>query len=525
MKPGYLALVLQAHLPFVREPEHERFLEESWLFEAVAECYLPLIHIWEGWQRDGVPARLTLSLSPTLCEMLRDPLLQARCARYLESRLELADKEVHRTRRQPALHALACFYRARFAAWHELYHRCGGDLVGVFRRFQEQGRLELAPTAATHALLPLLAAHPPSLRAQIRVALDCYRHYFGTEPRGFWLPECAYGAEVEAPLREANLRWFILDTHGVLQAQPPPLFGVYAPVFTPNGIAAFGRDPASARQVWSRAEGYPGDARYRDFYRDAGYDLDFDYVRPYLPSPDHRGFTGLKYHRITGATPDKALYDRAAALRAAAEHAADFLRRRSAELQRLSGLLDRPPIVVCPYDAELFGHWWYEGPEFLDSLVRLACRTPDAPEWITPLDYLKRHPTLQVASPAASSWGEAGYFGPWLSQANHWIQPRLLAAQRRMTELAARFERPSALQARALAQAARELLLAQASDWPFLIHAGTSSQYARCRVEQHLTRFLALHEQLTTREIDPAWLERVERQDNIFPQVQWRHWQ
>lgn len=524
MKPGYLAIVLHAHLPFVREPAHERFLEESWLFEAVAECYLPLLSLLEGWRRDGLRPRLTLSLSPTLGEMLRDPLLQERCARYLESRIELAEKEVHRAARQPALHELASFYRARFAAWRELYSRCGRDLVGGFRQFQEQGWLDIVPSAATHALLPLLAGHPPSLRAQVRVALDCYRHYFGHEPRGFWLPECAYVPALEPLLREANLRWFILDTHGLLHARPPPLFGVHAPVFTPNGLAAFGRDPTSARQVWSRTEGYPGDPRYRDFYRDAGYDLDFDYVRPYLPSPDHCGFTGLKYHRITGPTPEKALYDRAAALNAAAAHAADFLQQRQVELERLRGLMDRPPLLVCPYDAELFGHWWFEGPEFLDHLVRLACGTPEAPELITPADYLQRHPTLQVVAPAASSWGDGGCFGPWLGETNHWIWPRLLAAQRRMTELVARFARPSVIQGRALAQAARELLLAEASDWPFLIRAGTSPQYAHCRVEQHLARFQALHEQLTASEIDRAWLECIEQQDNLFPDVQWRYW-
>src|SRR5262249_51964458 len=129
-------------------------------------------------------------------------------------------------------------------------------------------------------------------------------------------------------------------------------------------------DPDSSRQVWSKHEGYPGDPRYRDFYRDIGFDLDFDYVKPHLPSPDHRGFTGLKYHRITGRDPDKQIYQRQAALQAASEHAGHFLTARLAQVRQLSGLLDRPPLLVAPYDAELFGHWWYEGPQFLDYLVR-----------------------------------------------------------------------------------------------------------------------------------------------------------
>src|SRR2546425_1052661 len=297
---SYLALVLHAHLPFVRHPEHEHFLEENWLFEALTEAYLPLIQIMDGWLRDGMDTRLTLTLTPPLCAMLLDPLLQDRYVRHLEALLELAEKEIHRTHWDHAYQPLALMYHQRFHSLRQTYSAYGRNVVGAFRKFQEHGRLEIITSAATHALLPLLANHPPSIRAQILVARDHYRSCFGCDPRGVWLPECAYFDGVEMFLQEANLRWFILDTHGLLHAQPRPRYGVFAPVFTPNGIAAFGRDPESSRQVWSKHEGYPGDARYRDFYRDIGFDLDFDYVKPHLPSPDHRGFTGLKYFRITG---------------------------------------------------------------------------------------------------------------------------------------------------------------------------------------------------------------------------------
>ena len=218
----------------------------------------------------------------------------------------------------------------------------------------------------------MLANHPPSLRAQILVARDHYRSCFGRDPRGIWLPECAYAEGVEKVLQEANLRWFITDTHGLLNAEPRPRYGVFAPVFTPDGLAAFARDLDSSKRVWSKTEGYPGDPRYRDFYRDIGFDLEFDYVKPHLPSPEHRGFTGIKYFRITGGTADKQVYDAAAAQQAAG-HAQHFLEARVAQIERLAGLMDRPPLVLAPYDAELFGHWWHEGPEFLDLLVRKTC--------------------------------------------------------------------------------------------------------------------------------------------------------
>ncbi len=521
---GYLSLVLHAHLPFVRHPEHPKFLEENWLFEAITETYIPLIDVMDGWLRDGMDTRLTLTLTPTLCSMLLDPLLQDRYQRHLEGLIALAEKEIHRTHWDKTYQPLAWMYHHRFSNTLNTWHAYGRNLVGAFRKFQEQGKLEIITCAATHALLPLVASHPPSVRAQILVARDHYRSCFGCDPRGIWLPECAYVEGVENFLQEANIRWFIIDTHGLLHARPRPRYGVFAPVFTPNGIAAFGRDLDSARQVWSKHEGYPGDVNYRDFYRDIGFDLDFDYVKPHLPSEDQRGFTGLKYHRITGDAPEKLVYQREAAVRMAAEHAGHFLSARIGQIQHLAGIMDRPPLLVSPYDAELFGHWWYEGPEFLDYFVRKTVYDQKVIQLTTPHEYLVRHPTQQVARPSASSWGSEGYWNVWLNETNEWIVPHLHIAQERMTTLARQFPNPTGLKLRALKQAGRELLLAQASDWPFIMRTGTSPDYARQRVKDHLLRFIALHEQLTTTRIDEAWLGWVETVDNLFPDIDYRYW-
>jgi len=520
---GYLSIVLHAHLPFVRHPEHEKFLEESWLFEAITETYLPLLQILENWRRDGIHAPITLSLSPTLCTMLKDPLLRTRYARHLDGLVELAEKEIHRTHWDRMFRELAWMYHHRFSLARETWRAYEGDLVNAFRRFQDEKRIEIVTTGATHGLLPLLVDHPPSIRAQILTARDHYRSCFGRDPRGIWLPECAYVTGIESFLQEADIRWFILDTHGVLHAQPRPRYGTFAPIFAPNGVAAFGRDFDSSRQVWSKHEGYPGDPRYRDFYRDIGFDLDFDYVRPHLPSPVNRGFTGMKYFRITGAS-QKEVYQRDWALQAASEHAAHFLNARVAQAQRLAGLMDRPPIIVAPYDAELFGHWWYEGPEFLDFFARKLCNEQRVISLITPGDYLQHYPTNQVATPSASSWGEEGYLRAWLNESNEWIYPHLQIAQERMTALAKKFPKATGLKARALKQAGRELLLAQASDWPFILRAGTSPDYARRRVKDHLLRFIALHDQLTATTVDEQWLSEIETRDNLFPEVDWNYW-
>lgn len=521
---GHLSLILHAHLPFVRHPEHERFLEENWLFEAITETYVPLLQTMERWQHDGMETRLTLTLTPTLCSMLLDPLLQNRYVRHLDELTELAEKELYRTHWDKPLNQLAQFYHQRFGKIRETYFAHKKNLVAAFAALQEAGRLEIITSAATHALLPLLANHPPSVRAQILVARDHYRACFGRDPRGIWLPECAYVEGVETVLQEANIRWFITDTHGLLHANPRPRYGVFAPIFTPNGVAVFGRDLDSAKQVWSKHEGYPGDVNYRDFYRDIGFDLDLDYLKPHLSTADERGFTGIKYFRITGDSAHKQAYDRHTALQTAAGHAQHFLDARVAQIQRLAGIMDRPPVIVSPYDAELFGHWWYEGPEFLDYFVRKAHYDQGVFSFVTPEDYLCEFPSNQIATPGASSWGEEGYWRVWLNETNEWIYPHLHVAQERMTKLARSFPKPTPLQERALKQAARELLLAQASDWPFILRTGTSPEYARKRVKDHLFRFIALHDQLTSTGVDANWLGQIEARDNLFPNVNYRYW-
>jgi len=523
-QPGYLALVLHAHLPFVRHPEHDKFLEEDWLYEAITETYVPLLEMLEKWERQGVAAAFSLTLSPTLCSMLLDPLLCGRYIRRLDGLIELAEKETHRTHWEPALNKVSWHYLERFQQVRQLWFRWEQNLVAAFRHFQDIDLLEILTCPATHAVLPLLARHPESIRAQILVARDHYRSCFGREPRGIWLAECAYAPGVEEILAEANIRWFITDTHGILQATPRPRYGVFAPVFTPQGVAAFGRDIDSSKQVWSRDGGYPGDPDYRDFYRDIAFDLDLDYLQPYMPIGGQRTFTGVKYHRITGPEGEKAIYNREAGLQRASEHARHFLAARIRHIEEISGVMEQAPVLIAPYDAELFGHWWYEGPEFLDAFFTAAASSREKLVPITPSGFLRQFPRHQIATPAASSWGEEGYLRVWLNEKNEWIYPHLDIAAERMTALARRHPVADGLTLRALQQAGRELLLAQSSDWPFILRTGTNPDYATRRVKDHLLRFIALHEQLTTTSVDEAWLAGIEGQDNIFPAIDYRYW-
>ena len=224
---GSLSLVLHAHLPFVRHPEYEDFLEEDWIYEAITETYLPLLIAFDRLRRDRVPFRLTLTLTSPLISMLRDELLMARYARRIDRLCELAEKEVERLKNDRATQELAIFYRERFLMLREHFHvNYGRDLVGAFRLLQEEGHIEIITSGATHALLPLMQRFPEAVRAQIALAAAHYRQTFGRNPPGIWLPECAYFPGLDRVLAAEGIRYFFVDSHGVLDAQPRPRYGV-----------------------------------------------------------------------------------------------------------------------------------------------------------------------------------------------------------------------------------------------------------------------------------------------------------
>jgi len=520
---GFLALVLHAHLPFVRHPEHEHFLEEDWFFEAVTETYIPLLRMMQRLVDDNVPFKLTMSLTPTLCAMLQDELLLKRYVRHLDNLIDLAAREQERNRNHPQLRELADFYFNLFSENRGVFvDEWKGDLLSIFGELRDTGAIEIIASAATHGLLPIVQQQSiQAARAQVLIGRDVYVDLFDAEPAGFWLPECAYAPGLDPILQEANIRWFVLDTHGLLFGKPRPRRSLYAPCFTPSGPAAFARDSDSSRQVWSAQEGYPGDPVYREFYRDIGFDLPMQNLGPVAQGT--RKFSGVKYYRITGRGDEKQLYDRAAAENAATKHASHFLEQRRQQIREISEL-DFAPIIVAPFDAELFGHWWFEGPSFLEQFIRRAANQRDF-SLTTPSEYLATHPTQQIVEPSASTWGENGHLGVWLDESNAWIYPHLHVAAERMSEAArSHAENASPFADRVLKQLARELLLAQSSDWAFLMKTGTAREYATKRITDHLVRFNQLHDQFVTNGLDEEFLRNYEWRDNLFPNVNWRYY-
>ncbi|HZK24153.1 MAG TPA: 1,4-alpha-glucan branching protein domain-containing protein [Oscillospiraceae bacterium] len=523
MTKGYFSLVLHAHLPYVRHPEYTYSFEEKWLFEALTETYLPLLESLTRLEQDKIDYRLTISISPTLAAMWQDEYLQGKYRHYLLSLLELADKEVKRTANDPVFSPLAGHYLQRLqSAYDTFFTTYRADLAGAFRQLAAGGKLEIITCAATHGYLPLLLTNPEAVYAQLFTAVEQHTQLFGQAPKGIWLPECAYDYKIDALLAELGINYFLVDTHGIVFAKPRPAYGTYSPLLTPHGVAAFGRDVESSKQVWSKTEGYPGDFAYRDFYRDIGFDLPLDYIGPYIHPDGIRTHTGFKYYRITGKTDAKEPYNLAQAQKKLAQHAGNFMFNRERQIEYVAGEIDRPPIVVAPYDAELFGHWWYEGPAWLEDLFRKIDYDQEVFRPITPSEYLSLGLPLQEAEPSSSSWGSNGYHEVWLNENNDWLYRHLHMAAERMSQAAVDFPHASGLQEEALNQLARELLLAQASDWPFIMTTGTMVQYAQESAHDHLVRFNRLWQQIYQNKIDEDWLRKLQTKDNIFSQLDFR---
>jgi len=520
---GYLILLLHAHLPYVRHPEHEYSLEENWLFEALRETYIPLLDVLEKMVNDEINPHLTLSISPTLTEMLNDELLKKRFIRYMDNLIDLSEAEKQRTKKS-AFEPMAFLYNNDFKRIKRLYcERYKQDIVSAFRKLQDEGHIEIVASAATHAFLPAFEHYPDAVKNQIEIGIKSYVRNFGRQPLGFWLPECGYFKGLDSLLKDAGIRYFFVESHGVIYGRPRPTYSIYKPVLSPAGIMVFGRDFKSARQVWCASKGYPGDFSYRDFYRDIGFDLPLDYISRFTHL-NMRTFTGIKYHGVTGNTEYKLPYNRVKAMQKALEHAKHFVESRESEIKRLSEF-NFCPVIFSAFDAELFGHWWFEGVEWLSIVIRSISEGKRSFDIVTPERYFNEYvndSSVQSVHISSSSWGEGGYSSMWIGQRNHQLYRHLHKMAERMsllkqgiTDSSIHPFAHSPIQ-KAVNQAMREMFLAQASDWPFLMQKGRAQEYAEHRVRRHIENFNSLFLMITDGNVKESILKSMEESNRIF---------
>ncbi len=517
LSKGQLALVLHAHLPYVRSIEPGS-LEEDWFFEALMESYIPLIELLDkAFKAEDQSPRLTVSISPTLLSLFSDEELTHRFPSWLSSRLDLLVDlpENQKTAAAYLVHRI----ENQLKLW-DFFNR---DLISQFSRLQKANVLDLLTCAATHGYLPLLRDQPEAIRGQLNTAVKEHARLLGVSPLGIWLPECAYYEGLDRAMQEAGLRYAVLDGHGLLHAIPRPRYGLYAPICTPNGVAFFGRDSDSTLPVWSATEGYPGDPVYREFHRDLGWDLSPQKLKS-LGLEDPRPL-GIKFHRVTGQDTrldQKAFYDRALAISRVKEHARCYLKDRRKQLDELENTMRSSPLLVAPFDAELFGHWWFEGPIFLSELFKQA-HSEDV-QFVRLLDVLLAKPRLQLCNPCPSSWGQGGFHNYWLNEANSWIVPQWSKASQVMVECCNLYADQISKE-RLLKQAARELLLAQSSDWSFILRSGTTTELAKNRIDKHLNRFWTLIDVIKgEKNFSESFLSSVEQEDSLFPFISPRDW-
>ena len=518
------SLVLNAHVPFVRQPEYPKFFEERWLFDSLLETYLPLVIMFERLDAERIPFHLGLVLSPTLCHMLRDPLLIERFMEYLDQRIVFGLSEVDRTKANPQVNRLARMYYDRVVEAKALFTgRYEHDILKAFDFYQKKGKIELLTTAATYSFLPFYTSYPENIQAQLEVAISSHRSIFGRLPQGFWLPEAGWHPALDEYLRSYNFTYTIVDTHGLLLGTPTPQKGTFLPVRSPNGMIVYGRDFKATEAVWDPDRGFPADPVYRDFYRDIGYELEQELIEAFLEPNGERTPTGYKYWAITQRGQQKEWYNPDLAAEQVRLHAQAFLADRLFNLEEVEKIIGEKGISLCAYNADLFGHRWFEGPLFLETLFREAA-TMDSLSIINPGSYANKidKDQLQKVMPEFSSWGLNGYAETWLDSSNDWMYPHILRAIERIIELAERFPNDGGLKERTLNQAAREVLLAQAADWASIQHVGPSGHFARSVVEECIQNFTTIYDSLGSNYISTEWLTQLERKHNIFPDINYR---
>jgi 1,4-alpha-glucan branching enzyme len=514
MPNGYFSLILHAHLPYVRHNEANR-LEERWVYEAMTETYIPLIWVLENQPE---PISWTLSFSPPLLELLSDPVIQKRYLEHLNLTQSLLKKERNRSESNQELEVIQ-FYEKRYNKIMDTYQKYDCQIIQAFKAFMREGKLNCITTSATHAFLPYLATNQAVI-AQVRGGIAAFEKHFGEKPLGFWLPECAYSPGIDKILADTGIRYTFVDEQTIFQSKPAPNKGIDAPVYSPHGVALFPRNHAISETIWNSSVGYPGDCNYREFYRDIAYVRDLNEIIGFIHPDGIRVDTGLKYWRVTGKTEDKEWYSRKQAEMKLNEHALKFTHSICNYLHNHQQSFP-PTLITAPFDAELFGHWWFEGPEFLSEIMKISIDSQVS--WVTPRDFLHKHfQDIETARPSFSTWGRNGTGEVWLNDSNAWMYRHLHHCETKLVESAALLSKDSnLLKERYADQMTREWMLAASSDWAFIVDQNSASQYAKNRFQEHIERFHSLYESLQKNSCNKAEILEYE---NAFPFLDMKLW-
>ena len=511
-----LALVVVAHQGYIRHAEDagDYAAENNILFTAISRTYLPLLAMLRRLEADKISVSLSLVLSPTLCALLDDPIVQKQYIDWLDARIALGERECVRCKddvaqRKAAEETLAQ-YRQNKIDFTETYAQ---NLVHPFVEFARKGYLELLATAGTHAFFPHYADMTEVLNAQVEAGLYAHRQYFGRVSEGFWLPYLGYADGVEKVLRSYGINYTVLDTAALLFSQDMPSTGVFAPVRSPHSLVLFGRDSATPRDIMGEG-GFMHDGVYKNLHKDIGFDLDADALGDVVMSGKARVATGYCYRTKSGDA-----YDADAARAQAERDAARFVAGKKARLEQASALLGgKDAALFCVFDAALFGQEWAEGMVFLEAVLRHA----DGVTLTTGARLIERQFALPKITPYPSAACGAGYGEDLLDSTNGWMLRYTRKMCERMVDLAGRFPDDTGLKARLLNLGAKELMIAQGGEWAAMLHEGRFPEYVRERFRRSIAAFIAVFDSLGSNTVSTEWLTQVERADALFPWMNYR---
>ncbi|MDD5543042.1 MAG: DUF1957 domain-containing protein [Acidobacteriia bacterium] len=500
---GSFVLVLHSHLPYVLH--HDR-MDEDWLMEAAAETYIPLLNALYNLVGEGISPKITIGLSPILAEQLRHPHFRNEFKKYCDMKIEYAEHDrsgfAHQDPHMEWLAEMwADFYRGVKKEFQEKFFE---DLVGSFRWLQDQGHVEIITCGATHGYFPMLG-NDVSIQAQVKMATRSYGEMFGHGPRGIWLPECGYRPAGRWPnplphrswetpqnrkgvdefLSENDLEFFIVDHHQTMKAAPANLnkspmetYFLSAAQIPKKPVTVFSRDIELSRQVWEHDVGYPGDSVYLDFHKRHA-------------EGKHR------YWKITHAKLDMQYkhkyYPDDAFRQRVQEHAGNYKWRIKEALKNHYDQTGKPTLIMTAFDAELFGHWWFEGPTFLYYLLKWISFDPEI-RTETCSQYLDRQPAYDYIHLPESSWGSHYDSSTWNNPQVYWAWDRIYSAEHEIQDLARRYahlmwDEPFR---RIVRQTIRELMMLEASDWEFMITNCSTRDHAERRVVEHHEDFKRL---------------------------------
>jgi 1,4-alpha-glucan branching enzyme len=506
---GIFALVLHTHLPYVRRngvwPSGEDFFHQ-----AATESYLPVLETLERLsERGGLREPfLTLGITPLIGHQLQDPYMLRELELYL-GRYDL--RALHQVANYDGVFApefkdIAAFY-ARFARRQlARLDALPNGIAAGFGAMERAGAIEIIGGPASHPVLPQIG-EKSVLRAQIAHGVAEHERLFGRRPRGMWLPECAYrpGAGIEEELASAGVSHIVVDGPTMIRSDGKD--ATFRPrLVRDSGVAAFGRNLDVTYRVWSPTGGYPTNKWYREYF---AYDMT-------------GGFKNWRVTSIRTPIAGKKPYEPGRATERAHADAEDFVGLLDGWLAAYEERAGEEGVVVACYDTELFGHWWFEGPAWLERVYELLGENPR----VRPMSLaraLEHAPAARRVDLGEGSWGFRKDLRSWIAPETDEMWRLLAETEAETVRLARKWSSPTIAQEMAMAQLARELFLLQSSDWPFMVLRGRNAQYARERFDGHRERWGRLAEALLRRTPD-APLERLTTElydlDNVFPSLQ-----